>query len=347
MVAFDIFNNSTEGQMSKVHVLYGTNNLPAANPNIEYNTTAGSTFHSNDLNPTQPFVGPVYKHVEVNGQVDPSNVNNWIIQIKIDGVVITNQSFAPTGGAVGMTTGYFGFSAATGAASARQSIKDVKIYVDKVPITTNTITPYVCLNPSTGTGSIDLTSYITQFVSNPSNYNISYFVTGSSTPIANPTNFQYTGNTTVTVVVADPSSTLCDNGDGRIVLNPQPFEAVDATLTECNNNNAGVGIFNLGDAAVTTVAGVTKHYYPTLAALNAGTNEITNWPAYPAAAGNTVYVKITTPQGCVDSAKITLNHYPTVTVNDAALRTCAIPNNPSTGGVQLTSCKRNFTDRHN
>ena len=42
MVAFDIFNNSTEGQMSKVHVLYGTNNLPAGNPNIEYNTTANS-----------------------------------------------------------------------------------------------------------------------------------------------------------------------------------------------------------------------------------------------------------------------------------------------------------------
>lgn len=335
MVAFDIFNNSTEGQMSKVHVLYGTNNLPAANPNIEYNTTAGSTFHSNDLNPTQPFIGPVYKHVEVNGQVDPSNVNNWIIQIKIDGVVITNQSFAPTGGAIGMTTGYFGFSAATGAASARQSIKDVKIYVDKVPITTNTITPYVCLNPSTGTGSIDLTSYITQFVSNPSNYNISYFVTGSSTPIANPTNFQYTGNTTVTVVVADPSSTLCDNGDGRIVLNPQPFEAVDATLTECNNNNAGVAIFNLGDAAVTPVPGVTKHYYPTLAALNAGTNEITNWPAYPAAAGATVYVKVITPQGCVDNAKITLNHYPTVIVNDAALRTCPIATNPLTGEFNL------------
>lgn len=35
MVAFDIFNNSTEGQMSKVHLLYGTNNTPAGNPNIE------------------------------------------------------------------------------------------------------------------------------------------------------------------------------------------------------------------------------------------------------------------------------------------------------------------------
>lgn len=229
MVAFDIFNNSTEGQMSKVHVLYGTNNLPAGNPNIEYNMTANSTFHSADLNPTQPFVGAAYKHVVVNGEVDPNNINNWIIQIRIDGVLITNQSFAPSGGAIGMTTGYFGFSSATGAASARQSIKDVKIFVDKVPITTNTITPFVCINPGTGNGSINLTSYANQFVANPANYNISYFITGSGTPIANPANFQYTGPTNITVVVSDPSSTLCDNGDGRIVLNPQPFDAADVT----------------------------------------------------------------------------------------------------------------------
>lgn len=345
MVAFDIFNNSTEGQMSKVHVLYGTNNLPAGNPNIEYNTTANSTFHSNDLNPTLPFVGTNYKHVVVNGETDPSNVNNWIIQIRIDGVLITNQSFTPSGGAIGMTTGYFGFSSATGAASARQSIKDVKIFVDKVPIFTNTITPFVCLNPSTGNGSVNLTAYANQFVNNPANYTITYYITGSGTPIANPTNFQYTGPTNISVVVSDPSSTLCDNGDARIILNPQPFDATDVTLTECNNNNAGVGIFNLGNAAVTNIVGVTKNYYPTLAALNAGTNEIMNWPAYPAANGASVYVKVTTPQGCVDDAKITLNHHPTVTVTDALLRSCFIQTNISTGLFNLTNA--NVTQQTN
>lgn len=337
MVAFDIFNNSTEGQMSKVHLLYGTNNLPAGNPNIEYNTTANSTYHSADLNPTQPFVGANYKHVEVNGETDPNNPNNWLIHIKIDGNTITNQSFAPSGGAIGMTTGYFGFSSATGAASARQSIKNVKIFVDKVPIFTNTVTPYVCINPSTGNGAIDLTTYASQFVNNPANYTITYFVTGNGTPIANPTNFTYTGPTNITVIVSDPSATLCDNGDGRIVLNPQPFDAADATLTECNNNNAGVGIFNLDDAAVTNVPGVSKHYYPTLAALNAGTNEIMNWPAYPAANGATVFAKVITPQGCIDNAKITLNHYPVVTVNDAILRACSIQDNPSMGLFNLSS----------
>lgn len=335
MVAFDIFNNSTEGQMSKVHLLYGTNSVPAGNPNIEYNMTAGSTFHSPDLQSTQPFVGANYKHVEVNGGVDPANINNWLIQIKIDGVTITNQSFAPSGGAIGMTQGYFGFSAGTGAASAKHSIKNAKIFIDKVPILQNTVTPFVCNNPATGFGFVNLTSYISQFVNNPANYIITYYILGSSTPITNPTNFQYTGNTTISVVIKDPSSTLCDNGDARIILNPSPFEAADATLTECNNNNAGVGIFNLNNAVVTTLAGVTKQYYPTLADLIAGTNQIMNFGAFPAAQGTTIHVKVTTSQGCVDNAIITLNLYPIVVINDAILRSCFIENNPSTGLFNL------------
>jgi len=337
MVAFDIFNNTTEGQMSKVHLLYGTNNVPAGNPNVEYNMTAGSSFHSADLQTTQPFVGTTYKHVEVNGQVDPANLNNWIIQIKIDGVVITNQSYAPSGGAVGMTTGYFGFSSGTGAASARHSIKNAKIFIDKVPILQSTITPFVCTNPSTGNGFVDLTSYASQFVNIPSNYIISYYVLGSATPIATPNNFQYTGNTTISVVIKDPSSTLCDNGDARIILNPTPFEAVDASLTKCNNNNAGVGIFNLNDAAVTTLPGVTKQYYPTLADLVAGTNQITNFGAFAAAQGTTIHVKVTTAQGCVDNAVITLNTFPPVVVNDATLRVCSQATNPSLGIFNLTN----------
>jgi len=336
MVAFDIFNNSTEGQMSKVHLVYGTNNVPAGNPNVEYNMTANSTFHSADLNPTQPFVGANYKHVEVNGEVDPANINNWRIQIRIDGVLITDASYAPSGGAIGMTQGYFGFSAGTGAASARHSIKNAKIFIDKVPILQNSITPFVCTNPATGNGFVDLTSYASQFVNNPGNYIITYYVLGNPTPIAVPTNFQYSGNTTISVVIKDPSSTLCDNGDARIILNPSPFAADDITITACNNNNAGVAYFDLSTAAVTTLPGVTKKYYPTLADLNAGTNEILNWANYPSANGGTVHVKVTTPQGCTDNAVITLNHYPVVVVNDATLRSCFLEENVSMGSFNLT-----------
>ena len=333
MVGFDIFNNTTEGQMSKVHILYGTNNT--AGNNIEFNTTPGSTYHSPDLIATQPFVGDTYRHVEVNGETDLTNPTNWIIKVRINGVLIVDQSFAPSGGAVGMSQGYFGFSAATGGASARHSIKDVKVFVDKVPILSNTVTPFVCTNPATGNGVVDLTSFNSQFVNNPGNYLFSYYVLGSSTPIANPASFQYSGNTTIKVVIKDPTSTLCDNGDGVIQLNPTPFAATDATLSGCNNNNAGTATFDLNSAAVTTVAGVTKEFYPTLYDLNNDTNKITNPSAYASAAA-TLYVRVTTPQGCVSTAKVTLNIYPVVVVNDTEIKSCFIETNPSMASFNLT-----------
>ncbi|WP_051881670.1 T9SS type B sorting domain-containing protein [Chryseobacterium soli] len=334
MVGFDIFNNTTEGQMSKVHLLYGTNDT--AGSNIEYNNTPGSTFHSPDLIATQPFVGPTYKHVEVNGETDLTNPTNWIIKIRIDGVLIVDQSFAPYGGAVGMSQGYFGFSAATGGASARHSIKNAKVFVDKVPILNNTITPFVCTNPATGNGVVDLTFFNSQFVNNPGNYIFTYYILGSSTPIATPTAFQYSGNTTIKVVIKDPTSTLCDNGDGVIQLNPTPFAANNASLTACNNNNAGTAIFDLTTATVTNIPGVTMQFYPTLYDMNNGTNQITNPTAY-ASAPATIFVKVTTPQGCVSTAQVTLNHYPVVTVTDATLRTCFIETNPSTGLFNLAN----------
>lgn len=334
MVGFDIFNNTTEGQMSKIHLLYGTNNT--AGNNIEYNTTPGSTFHSPDLISTQPFVGPTFKHVEVNGETDLTNPTNWIIKIKLDGVLIVDQSFAPSGGAIGMSQGYFGFSAATGGASARHSIKNVKVFVDKVPILNATVTPFVCTNPATGTGTVDLTSFNAQFVNNPANYIFTYYILGSSTPITNPASFAYSGNTTIKVVIKDPTSTLCDNGDGVIQLNPTPFAATDASLTGCNNNNAGTATFDLTTAALTTVPGCTMEFYNTMAELNAGINQIPNPTAYASGAA-ILFAKVTTPQGCVSVAKVTLNLNPVVTVTDTSLRSCFLETNPSLGTFNLSN----------
>lgn len=319
MVGFDIFNNSTEAQMSKIHVLYGTNNT--AGSNIEFNNTAGSTYHTADLNPTQPFVGATYKHVEVLGEVSPTNPNNWVIQIKLDNVTVVNQTFAPSGGAIGMTTGYFGFSASTGAASARHSIKNVKVYTDKVPILQNTVSQSNCPNPTTGFATVNLTSFNTQFVANPSNYTFTYYVQGNPTPIANPTSFQYNANTTINVFVKDNAALLCDNPDGKIQLTLGDFTASNVTLTTCNNNYATTATFNLTTAAVTGTPGAIKKYYKTLADLTNNVNEITNPAAYVSAPGK-VYVKVTTPQGCTGNAEITLSFFPLPVATDASIQTC-------------------------
>ncbi|MET3037900.1 T9SS type B sorting domain-containing protein [Chryseobacterium sp. NRRL B-14859] len=331
MVAFDIFNNSSEAQMSKVHVLYGTN---PAGANIEFNNTQGSTFHTPDLIQTIPFTGNNYRHVEVNGQVNPANPVAWFITVKIDNNTVVDQSFTPSGGAMTMSQGYFGFSASTGAASARHSIKNVKVYVDKVPLLQNTISPSeTCPNALTGIVSVNLTSYNSQFVNNPGNYTFTYYVLGSSTPIVNPSNFQFSSNTTISVVVKDNNGVLCDNPDARIILTPQPIEKKDAVLFGCPTN--GLAVYDLFQADVTGSANVIKRFYPSLSDLNAGTNEITNASAYTSAQA-VIYVRIMTPSGCSAVAKITLLHYEAPKVKDAGLRECSNQDDTSKGTFNLT-----------
>jgi gliding motility-associated-like protein len=108
----------------------------------------------------------------------------------------------------------------------------------------------------------------------------------------------------------------------------------NATLTQCNNNNAGTAIFDLTTANVIADPTVTKKYYNTLSDLNAGTNEITTPTAFVSAEGK-IYVKVTTQFGCSGIAEITLKFYPVVVVNDAILRACFIEANPSTASFNL------------
>ncbi|MBK1894459.1 T9SS type B sorting domain-containing protein [Chryseobacterium paridis] len=336
MIGFDLYNNTTGGQMNKVHLAYGVVQNTTDNNNIEYFNTAGSSFHSADLTSTIPLVGPTFKHVEVTGQVDPATPTNWIISLKIDGTSVINQSFAPAGAAATMTQGYFGFSASTGAASARSSIKNVKIYTDKVSILQNSVSQSSCPNPSTGNGVVNLTTFNSQFVSTPANYTFTYYVLGSSTPIANPTNYQFNTNTTISVVIKDNAGILCDNPDGKIQLVLAPFTANSVTISACNNNKAGTATFNLSTAPVTGVPGAIKKYYKTLTDLNAGTNEITNPTSYISAPG-VVYVKVTTPQGCTGTAQITLAFLPEVIANDTTIRSCFIDTNTTSALFDLTA----------
>lgn len=336
MIGFDLYNNTTAGQMNKVHLAYGVVQNTTDTNNIEFFNTAGSSFHSADLTSTLPLVGPTFKHVEVTGEVDPATPTNWIITLKIDGTTVINQSFAPAGAAAAMTVGYFGFSASTGAASVRNSIKNVKIYTDKVTILQNSVTQSFCPNPSTGNGTVNLTTFNSQFVTTPANYTFTYYVLGSSTPIANPTNYQFNANTTVSVVIKDNAGVLCDNPDGKILLVLAPFTANNVTISECNNNKAGTATFNLTTAPVTGVPGVIKKFYKTLNDLNAGTNEITNPASYTSAPG-IVFVKVTTPQGCTGTAQITLAFLPEVIANDDTIRSCFIETNITSGLFNLTA----------
>ncbi|WP_312343558.1 T9SS type B sorting domain-containing protein [Chryseobacterium binzhouense] len=122
---------------------------------------------------------------------------------------------------------------------------------------------------------------------------------------------------------------------GKFKFKQGNIVAKDATLTACNNNNAGTGTFNLTLASVFDDPTAIKKYYPTLADLNAGTNEITNPIAYVSAAA-TVYVKVTSVEGCTDDSTITLQFYPVVTLTPATIESCFIESAITTATFDLT-----------
>ncbi|UWX60272.1 gliding motility-associated C-terminal domain-containing protein [Chryseobacterium oranimense] len=84
-----------------------------------------------------------------------------------------------------------------------------------------------------------------------------------------------------------------------------PFVVRDAILKACQYDVDPYAYFDLTKASITDYNGVIKKYYPTMADLTAGTNEITTPTNYPSAGGY-VYVKVTTNEGCIATAKIQL-----------------------------------------
>ena len=142
---------------------------------------------------------------------------------------------------------------------------------------------------------------------------------------------------------------------GKFKFKQGNIVAKNATIQACNNNDAGTGTFNLTTANVFDDPTATKKYYPTLADLNAGTNEITNPTAY-VSAPKTIYVKVTSVEGCTANSTITLSFFPVVVVTPATLESCFIEAAITTASFDLTQAnvtsqtgitKRFFTSQAN
>ncbi|MBV8324672.1 T9SS type B sorting domain-containing protein [Chryseobacterium sp.] len=199
----------------------------------------------------------------------------------------------------------------------------------------------ICTDPAV----FDFNSLSAGIVNGNANFFVTYH-TSQNDALAgnNPILTPQTVNTTTTFFYSihyqdptDPNNPINSCRQiGKFKFKQGNITADDDTLTMCNNNKAGVATFDLTTANVYNdpTGTAVKKYYPTMNDLNAGTNEITNPYAYVSST-NVVFVKVTTPQGCSDTAQINLELYSEVVVNDADLRTCFIESNPSTGLFNL------------
>ncbi|AZA79394.1 gliding motility-associated C-terminal domain-containing protein [Chryseobacterium sp. G0186] len=197
----------------------------------------------------------------------------------------------------------------------------------------------ICSNPIL----FDFSTLSSGIVNGNLNFGVSYHTTQNDALTGNnPITTPITVNTT-TVYYYSISYTDATNPNnplnkckqvGKFKFKDGAITAKNATLTECNNNNAGTALYDLTTADVIAVPNVTKKYYHTMADLNAGTNEITTPMAFVSAEG-TIYVKVTSEFGCSSVAKITLKFHPVVVVNDATLRSCFIETNPATASFNL------------
>lgn len=199
----------------------------------------------------------------------------------------------------------------------------------------------ICSNPAI----FNFNSLSAGIINNNPNFIVAYYnnsndaITGNN-PITAPITVNTTNVYYYAIMYNDPTApTGAINRcriPGKFKFIQRAITATDVTLTQCNNNNTGIAIFDLTTANVIADPTVTKKYYPTMTDLNAGTNEITN-PYQYSSAGGTVYVLITSTSGCTAIAKITLTFYPVVVVNEATLRSCFIEANPATASFNLTA----------
>lgn len=197
-----------------------------------------------------------------------------------------------------------------------------------------------CANPY----SFDFGTLSAPILNGNTNYVISYHknmndaLTGAA-PILYPELINFASTYFYSIHYQDPTNPTNPLNScrqiGEFKFIDKSVKPTDVSISSCNNNNEGVAIFDLTSANVYSDPTAQKKYYPTVADLNAGTNEILNPGTYQSAAG-IVYVKVTAASGCSGIGKITLSFKVAMTAVDANLETCFLEENTSLGTFNLT-----------
>lgn len=145
----------------------------------------------------------------------------------------------------------------------------------------------------------------------------------------------YLGPDTIVYKFCGNAPEFIDCEEITLNLNLVPFVLTDRTIYACQY--AGKGFFDLTTATVTDgQVQTTKKFFRTMADLDANTNEITNPTNYNSAAGS-VYVQVKTVEGCIGTAKITLDFYASPVVYEATLTECFIATAEDKATFNLTA----------
>lgn len=202
----------------------------------------------------------------------------------------------------------------------------------------------ICANPQI----FDFSTLSAGILNSNPNFAINYYlnsnnaITGTS-PITTPISVNSANTYFYAISYTDPTNPTSPVNAcrqyGEINFIQGNITVNNATVLACNNNNAGTGVFDLTSVSTTMFADptATRVYYRTVADMNNGVNPIPTPAAYVSTAPATVYMKVTTTQGCFNYGTITLQFHPVVVMNDASLTACFIEADPSTGLFNLNN----------
>jgi len=147
-----------------------------------------------------------------------------------------------------------------------------------VPATVTILT-----NPTHGTASLNVSTGIITYTPNPG----------------------YLGPDKIVYKFCGNNAEFTDCEEVTLNLTVVPFVIKDATIEACQYDTNPFAEFDLTTAPVTDYPLVTKQFYKTMAHLTTGTNMIAD-PVHYQSLDGTVYVKVTTNEGCTANAQITL-----------------------------------------
>ncbi|MBW2961508.1 gliding motility-associated C-terminal domain-containing protein [Mesonia aestuariivivens] len=241
-----------------------------------------------------------YQHAEIIWE-------NGNIQVIIDGNIVIDGIPPTQPGASNFQTGYFGFSAATGAYTDKHSVKNVQVFIDAVILNSNNESITRCDNNGDGFEVFDLTS-VQDNIFVDANAGAIYYPTeedaqeGNTNYISDPTNY-----TNTIAYINDAAYIRVINASGcysiaKINLNLGTLNLLNNSIDvvgDCDNNQNGLVNFNLtdfSDSFVSTVSNYDISFYTTLtgAENNDSSSLINNNTDYPVTAGTTVsvYIKV-------------------------------------------------------